>query len=346
MFFKYPSTPQLKDVVSELHRKASYGGVDEAGQPIKIHNYTLPTVNFHATVKLHGTNAGVSLHRNGELYVQSRNRELTLGNDNAGFYAYVAKPEHTAVFKDYLQNILNDLPEEFDAVVLYGEWAGENIQPGVAIQQVKKSFFSFDLAFVTNAGKEDQKIEFVEQIELLHEPSINVYSLHKFPTYQFEIDFNSPEQAQNEIVKLVEQVENECPVAKEFGHSGIGEGVVLRATINNQRVIFKAKGEKHSTSKVRTLKDVDLVAKQAIDKLASDLVSERRYEQGIEYLKEMEHPLSERSTGIFINWILEDVKKEEHDVIVQSGHEFKAIQRSISHNARKWFFDYLAKHLT
>jgi hypothetical protein len=41
-----------------------------------------------------------------------------------------------------------------------------------------------------------------------------------------EIDFNMPQLVQNQLSEITIAVEEECPVAKAFGFSGIGEGIV------------------------------------------------------------------------------------------------------------------------
>ena len=61
--------------------------------------------------KLDGTNASVWMDDNGNICAGSRNRQLNLDQDNAGFYAHVIEDER---FRDYF----NMYPKN----ILYGEW--------------------------------------------------------------------------------------------------------------------------------------------------------------------------------------------------------------------------------
>ena len=61
--------------------------------------------------KIDGTNASVWLDENGTIQAGSRNRHLTLENDNAGFYDWVLKQEN-------IKNFLEQNP----GLRLYGEW--------------------------------------------------------------------------------------------------------------------------------------------------------------------------------------------------------------------------------
>lgn len=319
-FYKYPSTNSFPDVVSTVIRNASFRGLDESGNPIYAREYELPKIKFRKTVKLHGTNAGISLTRDGKLGVQSRNRELQLVSDNAGFYAFVN--ERKGLFTSWLEAQLEKHPEA-DTVILFGEFAGANIQKGVALVNIEKTFFPFALA--VSKGSPDN-VSFIRDAELLHYPPMNIQSIESFGYEDFEIDFNEANIAQQKLIEEVDKIDKECPVGKALGVEGHGEGVVCVGYWGDMRLAFKVKGESHSTSKVRTLKDVDMVAYKQIKEFAESLVLERRLEQGIEYLKEMSMPLDMSSTGQYIKWVNEDILKEEQLVIEKSGYEWKKIQ--------------------
>ena len=68
------------------------------GDHPEIRRYRLETpVTFRGSVKLHGTNCGVVLTPDA-IVPQSRNRTLTLDDDNYGFAAYVAREKvHAAL---------------------------------------------------------------------------------------------------------------------------------------------------------------------------------------------------------------------------------------------------------
>jgi hypothetical protein len=65
-----------------------------------------------------------------------------------------------------------------------------------------------------------------------------------------------PQLVQNTLSELTMAVEEECPVAKAFGFSGVG--IVWSVNVNGTIHRFKVKGELHSSSKVKTLASVDV----------------------------------------------------------------------------------------
>ena len=75
----------------------------------------------------------------------------------------------------------------------------------------------------------------------------DIYFVEQFQTNSnrtIAIDFNNPEKAQNELIKIMEEVEAECPIGKAFGVSGTGEGVVIsHLTEDGSLIQAKVKGE-------------------------------------------------------------------------------------------------------
>lgn len=67
-------------------------------------------------------------------------------------------------------------------------------------------------------------------------------------------------------------------------------------------------------------------------------VTDRRVEQGIEYLKENGAELSRKSTGMFLSWIAGDIQSEESDVLEESGIDWNDVGRQASAVARDKFF--------
>lgn len=338
-FYKYPKTGSFPDCVSNIRRIWSYGGRDENGEPIILDSPELPKVKFVKTIKLHGTNAGVSLDRKGRLMVQSRNRVLSMDHDNAGLYKFVMSRKE--IFLDYLKPWL-EKDSDAEAVVLYGEFAGANIQSKVALTEIPKHFFPFGLAFAyrkENPEDPENPFEmfFVGTTELLDNPENQIRNIHTFSCEEIEVDFANPEAAQKALLEEVDSIDKVCPVGKAFGVEGHGEGVVCVGFIHGKRHTFKVKGEAHSTSKVRTMKDVDLTAYKKAQELAESLVSDRRYEQGIEYLQEMELPLDKSSTGEFVKWVCKDVLKEESLVLEKAEFEWKQLSSLISKSAASWY---------
>ena len=91
MFEKFPSIEQYRHIVKELTERSQFVGKDENGKAIYDHTKSLSTIDFMQTVKIHGTNGGVILFKDGTIRTQSRNRVLSPESDNNGFDKWVAE---------------------------------------------------------------------------------------------------------------------------------------------------------------------------------------------------------------------------------------------------------------
>ena len=169
--------------------------------------------------------------------------------------------------------------------------------------------------------------------------SIRFYPIETFGVHNVVLDLDNTHLAQQEIKDITIAIENECPVGKYFGISGVGEGVVF--TDETKNYSFKSKCEKHSVSKVKTIANVDVEKIKKIQDFIDYAVTENRLNQGIEYLKEMNKELDISSIGDFLRWLANDILKEEQDVITENGldNDLKSIMKSTSNKGRKWFMD-------
>jgi hypothetical protein len=79
---KFPSIEQFRTVVSNVNRHFNFVGLDENGDTIYDPTLSKPVITFKGTVKLHGTNAGVSFdygydENSSEFWAQSRENIIT-----------------------------------------------------------------------------------------------------------------------------------------------------------------------------------------------------------------------------------------------------------------------------
>lgn len=332
---KFPSIEQFRNVIRHVKAHAQYVGKDENGDAIYDQSIPVPTLKFRGTVKLHGTNAGIVYdYKTKELSFQSRERVLSLTSDNAGFM--LAQMQNEELWREYfeLHRFYN-----LDKMVVFGEWCGSGIQKGVALTQLPKMFVVFAVKFIYDDGETEWDEIDPADPDIVKIP--NVYEIVDFPMWDIDIDFNHPELAQNKMIEITEEVENECPVGKHFGVSGIGEGVVWTCVSdgwNSSGTWFKVKGEKHSVSKVRTLAAVDVEAAQNLKDFVDAAVTEARLEQGLDSLvREQLKPVEMSSMGDFIRWVFNDVLKEEMDTIIASQLDPKKLGGPIANKARPWF---------
>jgi len=294
----------------------------------------------------HNSNAGVSFTAGkdvggGTYWAQSRENIITPEKDNAGFAFFVESKK--TVFKKFVDQInganLFDLSN--NTVTIYGEWCGGNIQKGVGICNLPKSFFIFGVKVSPHTSSEEElkaNPAFWIPSHYLSSPEDNIYNIEDFPTYSMDIDFNMPQLVQNELSELTIAVEEECPVAKAFGFSGIGEGIVWTAEFKGNVHRFKVKGEKHSSSKVKTLASVDVEKLEGIQKFVDYAVTESRFKQAIENVFPNQEPIDTKKLGDVIRWVVNDVIKEEMDTMVENKIEPKEVNKYISAKAREMFF--------
>lgn len=107
-----------------------------------------------------------------------------------------------------------------DKFIVYGEFAGENIQKGVAVSQTPKSFYVFSVVGFTG----DERLENfnLTKSDLFDYPQQNIYSIFQFSHQQINIDLNRADEYIPQLQEIALEIENECPVGKFHGVSGIG----------------------------------------------------------------------------------------------------------------------------
>jgi len=330
----FPKIGQYRQVVKEAQLRSSYTGKDENGDPVYDHTKASPTIKFKGTVKLHGTNAGIGHTQEDGLWAQSRGNIITPEQDNMGFARYVQ--DNQQAFDELIEHVRynnRDLKPN-DAVYVFGEWAGKGVQKSVAISQIEKSFFIFDVKIVPEDGTEPYHLPSI----YLQNHDHRIYNIEDFLCYEIEIDFDRPDLVQNELGEITMAVEKLCPVAKHFGHEGLGEGVVWVAQVNGHDYRFKVKGEKHSVSKNKTLAPVDTEKMNSIYEFVDYAVTENRYEQGMGIVFPDRSLIDIKKMGDIIRWVVTDVMAEENDTLEANGLTSKDVNKHVSKKVREMFF--------
>ena len=336
---KFPHIEQFRNVIRRVKDVTRYSGKDESGNVI-YNSVPLPVLKFVGTVKLHGTNAAVGVLNDGTQWSQSRENIITPEKDNAGFATFAYKN------REFFAGILNKIQydrEVYKGFIVYGEWCGKGIQKGVAISEVEKMFVVFNIKLL-NIDPEQSNLWVSDELvqELIgHNDSERIFNIYTFGKYEIDIDFNYPELSSNKLIELTSEVEAECPVGRFFGVSGIGEGIVWHCNTFpyiGGDYMFKIKGEKHSSSKVKTLAAVDVEKVNSVKECVEKIISENRLNQGLEHLRMNHLEVIPENTGAFVKWVTTDAIREELDTIVESGLIPKDIGGPASKLARDWFF--------
>lgn len=352
---KYPSIEKFSTVVKNIQHMASYVGKDEDGNAIYDKTKIAPTFEVVASEKIHGTNAAVCYNEKDGFWVQSRENIITSEpkSDNAScaFFAERNLPEWLLIISQLSNEYFIDLSR--NTVTIYFEWGGGNIQKNSALSGLEKRAMIFQHFKVT--PHEESKTAYWLETKCANEksypyfwvdyPSSEIFNIMNFPHYKFEIDFENPKLSQNMMIELVKKIEENSPVGEVFGKKGnIGEGIVVTFMWNGNRFAFKVKGEKHSTTKVKTLKPVD----EEKEKIKIEFVNnhackawrlEQMYQEVFDTLNGGTGDI--KRTGDFIRSVIKDVMKEEGDVMIEMGIDPKEVNGSISKVARTWFMEKL-----
>lgn len=335
---KYNSTEQFFNIVKKIRSTAEY------------HNVPLPVIKFTGTVKMHGTNAAVVVDAfSNKVTLQSREREITVDDDNAGFAAFIEgtteEKEDLIRFAELVYNsISSDLKTSEDKIQIYGEWIGPGIQKGVGINNLPQKIF---VVFKVRVGNSAENTNFIDFRSLEFPNSSRIKSIYDFPLYEVEIDFNQPELSQNRLVELTTIVANDCPVARQllpdFEGELLGEGIVWSSTgceepwTNSGELMFKTKDKRHSVSKIKTVASIDVEKIESINKFVEYAVTENRLNQGLDYLREMKIDIDVKNTGEFIRWVVGDIMKEELETMIASNLEPKTVNSVVARKAREFF---------
>lgn len=287
-------------------------------------NQPLPTVEYRAKIKLHGTNCAVQITDAGPV-AQSRNLILTPEADHKGFAKWVhANAAYWAT-----------LPV---GLVVFGEWCGPGIEKGMAISQAPTKLFC--VFGIVRGSSRDTGPE-----PLTYEPS-EIYALlgttpadiHVLPWEgePIAIDFANREALDAKVQVLnerVAEVEREDPWCKRvLGISGLGEGLVFYPTPFDQTRMFKAKGDKHRTAGKKAVQ-VDATAAASIDEFVTQNLTEARLSQGLATVGGYDA----KHTGAFLQWITLDMQKETVAELEASGLTWKAVEKAVQAKARAWF---------
>jgi len=353
--YSFPSIGQFANVIAAVNRKATYKGNDEQDEPIYDKFASKPTLKFIGTTKLHGTNAGVILDfYNDTIYFESRESIIIPTKDNAGFATYMS-----TIQTEFAKEIIDSLGLETtdwnpyskedgfwkdNVLAIYGEWCGGSIQTGVAINGLEKMFVILNATIRTRETTESRNLDWfpIDEIKKMKLTDKKVYNIYDFKTWEIQIDFEKHHEFVNQIIENTIVVEDECPFAKEFGKSGIGEGIVyisITAPYNTSDFWFKSKGEKHAKSKVNTLKPVDNDKINHLIEIANKVTPSWRLEQMFNLTFDTLNGgiVTTEKLGDFIKAVNNDICKEETLLLEEENIQFKDIVKFVTKITKDYF---------
>ncbi len=335
----YPKIRQFTEIIQQITRQATFVGLDENGEAIYNPLLPKPSLLFRGTCKGHGTNFGCCYNNISGIWYQSRENEITVQKDNASsaFFAESRKDIFNKFFQDISRE--HDIDLNNNTISIYGEMAGKGIQKNVGIAELEKALYIFGVKI--SPFDETQSAYWVDCTKY-SSPENRIFNVHDFKTYEVEVDFNNPKLAQNRIIEMTQEVEAECPIAKHFGVSGVGEGIVFSVTHKDSQYIFKSKGLLHAgKSKVKVLRQVDDEKLRKVIEIADKVTQTWRLEQMLTKACDLLNggTIERKKLGDYLRLVVNDILEEESHVIAEAGLEPKEINAEISKIAKNYFFE-------
>lgn len=294
-------------------------------------------VMYGAKIKLHGTNAGVRISSDGSVVAQSRSRDITPDDDNAGFARWVAETER---FWRIDPAVMQKGDEPIKKVIFYGEWAGSGIQKNDAVTKLNGKYF-----FVFAVQIDD--MVYTDDLEGLIPDLDNVLVLPWHGSWE-TIDFVDQARTNVLIEAINKEVEaiGECdPFIKDvFGIEGPGEGLVYMPVsdwLNGMErdtfaaLTFKAKAEAHRVKNTEKAVSARVAIPAGVGDFVATFVTEARLMQG---LTEACDGIAEKPrTADFLSWMGNDIKKESAVELEEMGLSWKDVAGHVNKAAVRWF---------
>lgn len=289
-------------------------------------------IHYSGKIKLDGTNAAVRLW-NGTVTAQSRERDITPDNDNAGFAAWVATNREAWRIDQTL------CPE---TITVHGEWAGNGIQNGDAVSMLDRRYFFVFAVHVNHRVITDPVL-----IEGIVPDLDEIVVLPWHPGTAVTVDFGDPEWTGAELFRVDEAVvavATEDPFIRDvFEVSGPGEGLVFMPMTDAVGVdqnlfgslTFKAKAERHRVKKTAQATACEIEMPTSVREFVDVFVTEARCRQG---LTEACDGIAEKPRlGTFLKWLAGDILKESAVEIEGASFDWKQAVPHINKAAVTWF---------
>ena len=355
-FIPYPETVQFRDAITYVNRHMQHNLSHDSDRS--------RTLKFLGTVKLHGTHAAIVYQQKLGRWCESRNRILSITNDNAGFAQHMDRLAEQFL-SDYVlfdSSTIRKYYEEGSTIVIHGEWCGADVQDksNVAICSLPKMFVIFKIKIICERKKSTKSASSAEekykespngfwlepkewsQIKW-HEKSI--YNIYEFPTYEIDIDFHAPDRSQDQLTKLTEAIDRQCPVGAHFGQNGCGEGIVwVEWQQTHGALTFKVKGPQHRIINSDVLVPIQTPKMNSMEEFVDYACTKNRMQQAYHCLEEEYGSVSAKDCAVFIRWLVEDIIKEERETMDESHIDRRDLTRAITSKAEKWFNEHLMEN--
>lgn len=337
MFKRYNKIPQIRELINELADRFQFIGKDENGEAIYDRNICLPTVTCRGTIKIDGTNIGISENHNVR-QIQSKNKFIT-DVDHYDILSFTRM--HESNF-NYIFNLIYNYYGYSSNYTYYvfGEYFGKNISGNTtAISNIDRKFYIFD-GYITNESNEIITYFSKEFLTLLH--GQDIVNSYMFPNYEILLNLNDPSQSIEQINTILNKIKHNCPVGKYFDQTGSCEGIVWEFyTEKNIRYQFKTKTSKFLVVKPTKKKNQIIIDPEIINSINDFLnyaITENRLSQGIREICQ-DSQVTSKHIRPFIDWFINDIQTEEIQTITKNNLPQKELNREIANKAREYILN-------
>jgi hypothetical protein len=298
------------------------------------------TLSYRAKIKIHGTNAGVNITKDGSVTPYSRARKISSTDDNEGFAKWVETRQDE--FVTCFELLQTKLKVDLEDITIFGEWCGPGIQSGTSINAIPSKIFAV-FAIMNNATD-----EIISEPYTIRSCSWGIPGAITIPWFSngdiFNIDFTSDlAKVESDINDKIVDIEKCDPwVKSEFGLQGPGEGLVFypiddRSVTNFTNLAFKAKGEKHRVvAKTKAVQSEAPSAKDCED-FAKMFLTLARTEQCIRSLNNGQYVVDIKQTGDFVKTIVTDIMKECSAELAESQLDKQQVKQATARLASLWY---------
>lgn len=310
-----------------------------------------PTIHYKAKIKIHGSNAGVTITSDGKIAAQSRTQIITPQNDNMGFATWVHKNIDYFKGLDFRSRDADN--KQRGSVTIFGEWCGRAVQKNTSISDIDRKIFA---VFAIQYSGADEALLSDEPIAIRAKlPGHKDIFVLPWHSKEMSLDFSNSTQLQEaveQINQMIADIEVCDPWVKEtFGIEGPGEGVVMYPQyeeIGGERFaittrskysdyVFKAKGEKHRVVKTKKAVQIDPELATNMDEFVKLFNTNARLEQGVAAVCNGEYNM--KHMGSFLKWFVADVKKESTAELEAAKLEWNQVSKLVMTAARKWYHE-------
>ena len=266
----------------------------------------------YITAKLDGTNAVVWADDNGIVHCGSRTRELSLGNDNAGFMAWIMQ-NSPGTIQEKIHFMCQDNPH----LLFYGEWGCGRVGAIKKYDKIAQNRLWFFDAYNRNA---DEYVRWDRLCELLDIYGLDDYKVELLATLQDPSPQDIIDLANNNHFLLDDETLGEGVVCKnydfinKYGRYTVGKYVLdtFRPHKSN-RVITPGEIEQMFVDKYITVPELDKA------KAKTELYCGEDYDQIVN---------KNKFIGVFINIIWKDTLEEnivdflkkQHNPVIDFGN--------------------------